>query len=167
MPQGRFVPVWLERRRLGFTLPGPLRVAGTAMGAAGYMSPEQAMGDHVDARSDVFSIGVVLYEMLSGRRPFSGASHVEVMRALLSSEPPSLRTLSANIPGALAQIVQQCLEKAPDARFSSAVELSRALRLLDRGAPPTATTQQAAPSPARKADPRQGIWIAAPAAARL
>src|SRR5260370_22572465 len=72
------------------TATAPLTAAGVTMGTAGYMSPEQAMGDHVDARSAVFSIGVVLYEMLSGRRPFSGASHVEVMRALLSSGPTSL-----------------------------------------------------------------------------
>src|SRR5260370_21804665 len=89
------------------------------------------------------------------------------MRALLSSEPPSLRTLSANIPGALGKIVQQCLEKAPDARFSSAFELSRALRLLDRGARATATIEQVAASPARKGSRRKGIWIARPAAALL
>jgi len=155
------------------TVTAPLTAAGAAMGTVGYMSPEQAMGDHVDARSDVFSIGVVLYELLSGRRPFLGTSHAEIMRAVLSSEPIALHSLSANVPERLAQIVQQCLEKASDARFSTAVELGRALRLLDRGvagsvapAPEasTATMEQVEATPARKGR-RKAVWIAAPAAA--
>jgi eukaryotic-like serine/threonine-protein kinase len=153
------------------TLTTPLTVAGTTIGTAGYMSPEQAMGDHVNARSDVFSIGVVLYELLSGIRPFPGASHAEIMRAVLSSEPVSLHSRAANVPERLAQIVQQCLEKVPEARFSTAVELGRALRLLDPGvsgsvapARATATMQQVAAIRASKG--RKAVWIA-PAAAVL
>jgi serine/threonine-protein kinase len=157
------------------TVTSPLTAVGTAVGTSGYMSPEQAMGDHVDARSDVFSIGVVLYELLSGKRPFPGASHAEIMRAVLSSEPIALQSLSPTVPDRLAQIVRRCLEKEPDARFSTAVDLGRALRLLhsgvSRSAAPepeadTATMEQvaAAPPPKRR---RKVVWIAALAAALL
>jgi eukaryotic-like serine/threonine-protein kinase len=156
------------------TVTAPLTAAGSTIGTAGYMSPEQAMGDHVDARSDVFSIGVVLYELLSGKRPFLGASHAEIMRAVLSSEPIPLRSISANVPERLAQIVQQCLERAPDARFSTAVQLGRALRLLESGASgspepeaDTATMEQVAATPAPKGRRRKAVWIAAPVAALL
>ena len=149
----------------GQTRTTPLTVAGTTIGTAGYMSPEQAMGDYVDARSDVFSIGVVLYELLSGSRPFPGASHAEITRAVLSSEPASLHSLAENVPERLAQIVQQCLEKAPEARFSTAIELGRALRLLDPGvsgsvaqARATATMEQGAAIPTSKG--HKAVWIA-------
>jgi tetratricopeptide (TPR) repeat protein len=114
------------------TTSAPLTVAGVTLGTVGYMAPEQATGDPADARSDVFSIGVVLYELLSGERPFQGSTRTEVIRALLSSEPVALRSQAADVPEPLARIVDRCLEKNPDARYSNAGELVRELRNLER-----------------------------------
>jgi Tol biopolymer transport system component len=103
---------------------------GTVLGTVGYMSPEQVRGEVLDARSDIFSFGVVLYEMLSGRRAFRGASAVETMHAILKSDPPSLGSIGAPAPAALERIVQRCLEKSPDERFRSAHDLAFALEAL-------------------------------------
>jgi Tol biopolymer transport system component len=97
---------------------------GTVLGTAGYMSPEQVRGETVDHRSDLFSFGVVLYEMLSGKRAFAGGSSVEVMNAVLKDQPAAL---PASVPPALALIVRRCLEKEPDRRFQSAADLGFAL----------------------------------------
>jgi Tol biopolymer transport system component len=100
---------------------------GTVMGTAGYMSPEQVRGEEVDQRSDLFSFGVILYEMLGGKRAFSGNSSVEVMNAILKEEPSEL---PASVPEAIAAIVSHCLEKLPERRFQSASDLGYALRLV-------------------------------------
>jgi Tol biopolymer transport system component len=98
---------------------------GTVLGTAGYMSPEQVRGEPADHRADLFSLGVVLYEMLSGKRAFAGASSVEVMNAILKDDPPEL---PASVPPALGRIVRRCLEKEPDRRFQSASDLAFALQ---------------------------------------
>jgi serine/threonine-protein kinase len=95
---------------------------GVVLGTAAYMSPEQVDGRPVDARSDIFSFGVVLYEMLSGSRAFGGTSTVRVLTAVLHDEPPSLVA-----PQALERIVRRCLRKQPADRFSSMGDLKRAL----------------------------------------
>src|ERR1017187_6279168 len=95
---------------------------GVVLGTAGYMSPEQVRGEAVDHRSDLFSFGVVLYEMLGGKRAFAGASSVEVMNAILKEEPPEL---PASVPPALGRIVRRCLEKEPARRFQSAADLAK------------------------------------------
>ena len=118
------------------TTPAPITVAGTVVGTVSYMSPEQAAGDAVDARSDVFSTGVVLYEMLSGRRPFEGASNTEIMRALLSDDPAPLLSSTADLPEALERITVKCLQKKPSGRYGDAAELGSALRALDSGSWP-------------------------------
>jgi len=100
---------------------------GVVLGTAGYMSPEQVRGEVVDHRSDLFSFGVVLYEMLCGKRAFAGDSSVEVMHAILKDEPPEL---PVSVPPALALIVRRCLEKEPDRRFQSAADLGFALESL-------------------------------------
>ncbi|MBI4470913.1 MAG: PD40 domain-containing protein [Acidobacteria bacterium] len=92
---------------------------GVVMGTTGYMSPEQAQGQEIDHRSDIFSFGVILYEMLSGQRPFEGASAAEVMSAILRDDPPALVETDSAIPPALDRVVRHCLEKKPDARFQS------------------------------------------------
>jgi hypothetical protein len=97
---------------------------GTVMGTAGYMSPEQVRGQTVDARSDIFSFGAILYEMLSGRRAFRGNSSVETMNAVLKEDPPDLSSSSSMVPPALQRIVDHCLEKSPDARFQSSRDLA-------------------------------------------
>jgi Tol biopolymer transport system component len=97
---------------------------GMVLGTARYMSPEQVRGEAADHRSDLFSFGVVLYEMLSGKRAFAGDSSVEVMNAILKEEPPEL---PASVPPALDRIVRRCLEKEPARRFQSAADLAFAL----------------------------------------
>ncbi len=101
---------------------------GAVLGTAAYMSPEQAEGKPSDARSDVFSFGVVLYEMLTGRRPFGGDSHISIRMAILNHEPPPPKSLEKDVPSGLQGIVLRCLEKKKELRYSSATELADALQ---------------------------------------
>ncbi len=98
--------------------------AGVVMGTAGYMSPEQVRGEKADQRSDVFSFGAVLYEMLSGQRAFEGRSSADRASAILREHPLDLATKARNIPVALDRIVRHCLEKDPEQRFQSAHDLA-------------------------------------------
>jgi tetratricopeptide (TPR) repeat protein len=109
---------------------------GVVMGTVGYMSPEQVRGQAADPRSDIFSFGLVLYEMLSGRRAFSGVSSIDVMSAILKEDPADLPNLA---PPALKLIVEHCLEKSPDRRFQSARDLAFALQSLSGSGAVTAT----------------------------
>ena len=97
---------------------------GVVMGTTGYMSPEQVRGKPADARSDLFSFGTVLYEMLSGRRAFQGQTSADVMSAILNHEPPELIETNHEISPALDHIVHHCLEKNPNQRFQSAVDIA-------------------------------------------
>ena len=101
---------------------------GTVMGSAGYMSPEQVRGETVDHRSDIFSFGAVLYEMLTGRPAFTRTTAADTMAAILKEDPPE--PSSATIPPALVRIVAHCLEKAREARFQSAHDLAFDLQSL-------------------------------------
>ena len=107
-----------------------LTSAGIAVGTPGYMSPEQARAQPIDHRTDIFSFGSVLYEMLSGRPAFDGYSAVEIMHAVLNVDPPSLMTLDLKIPPALDAVVTHCMEKNPRDRFQSARDLAFQLRML-------------------------------------
>jgi serine/threonine-protein kinase len=100
---------------------------GTVMGTATYMSPEQVRGLPVDARSDIFSLGSVLYEMVTGRRAFPGKTAADSMAAILKDTPPDPAESGKAIPLALARVITRCLEKAPDERFQSARDLTYAL----------------------------------------
>ncbi|MEO8055792.1 MAG: protein kinase [Acidobacteriota bacterium] len=100
---------------------------GTVFGTVAYMSPEQVRGLPLDHRSDIFSFGVVLYEMLSGRRAFKRDTSAETMTAILREEPPDLSGSGKNIPPALDRIVGHCLEKSPERRFGSAHDVAFAL----------------------------------------
>jgi eukaryotic-like serine/threonine-protein kinase len=113
---------------------------GSVIGTPGYMSPEQVRGEPLDARSDIFSLGAVLHEMLSGQRAFPGAGVVESGYAILNADPPSL---PASVPPAVGQVVQRCLEKDPERRFQTAADLGFALEVVRN---PTAS---AAPVPRR------------------
>lgn len=98
--------------------------AGTVMGTVGYMSPEQIRGKHADPRSDIFSFGAILYEMLSGKRAFHGDSAADTMSAILKEDPPDLSETNRNISPALERIVRHCLEKNPNERFQSARDVA-------------------------------------------
>jgi serine/threonine protein kinase len=93
---------------------------GTVMGTAGYMSPEQVRGEALDARSDIFSFGAILYEMLTGKRAFEGDTAVETMSAVLKDDPPELSRIGQIAPPPMADVVPRCLEKKPDDRYQSA-----------------------------------------------
>jgi eukaryotic-like serine/threonine-protein kinase len=97
---------------------------GVVMGTAGYMSPEQVRGVAVDARSDIFSFGALLYEMLSGNRAFRGDTAADTMSAILKEDPPDLTETNRNVSPALDRIVQHCLEKNPESRFHSASDIA-------------------------------------------
>jgi serine/threonine-protein kinase len=101
--------------------------AGTVMGTLGYMSPEQVRGEVVDHRTDIFSLGVVLYEMVAGRRPFAGGTAADTITAILTQDPPALAQVSGDAPAGLEAIIRRCLEKSTDERFGQAQELAQAL----------------------------------------
>ena len=103
---------------------------GTILGTVGYMSPEQVRGVAMDHRTDIFSFGAILYEMLTGRRAFSGGSQVETMNAILKEDPPEFADISPNLPSSIDRIVRRCLEKDPNDRFHSAHDLAIALEAL-------------------------------------
>ncbi len=105
---------------------------GIAIGTAHYMSPEQALGKEVDRRTDIFSLGVVLYLMATGRLPFPGTSAAEAVHRIVHSKPESIARLNANIPIDLEYIVRKCLEKDPGRRYQSAQELLLDLKELKR-----------------------------------
>jgi Tol biopolymer transport system component len=100
-----------------------LTTPGMVVGTASYMSPEQARGRTVDHRSDIFSFGITLYEMLSGKSPFEKETAVETMTAIINDEPPDLKDVVLNLPPVLYRVVSHCLEKSPDARFQSSRDL--------------------------------------------
>ena len=106
------------------TMTGPSHTEpGVVMGTAGYMSPEQVRGEVVDHRSDIFSFGAILYEMISGKRAFKGDTGIETMNAILKEDPPELSESGLNVMPALERIVHHCLEKEPGLRFQSARDL--------------------------------------------
>jgi len=106
------------------TAAAPVTEAGVVMGTAGYMSPEQVRGGAVDCRTDIFSFGAVLYEMLSGQRAFKRDTAADTMAAILNDDPPELLESGHQVPPALDRIVRHCLEKSPDHRFQSARDLA-------------------------------------------
>ncbi|HTA66861.1 MAG TPA: protein kinase [Bryobacteraceae bacterium] len=129
---------------------------GMVMGTAGYMSPEQVRGEPVDARSDIFSLGCVLYEMIGGRRAFQAPSSVETMNAILKEDPPDLDPGTS--PPALSSIIRRCLEKRPEQRFQSAADLAFALHAL------TPSSSSTAPGPVAVPRRRWITWAVAIAA---
>ena len=123
---------------------------GTVLGTAGYMSPEQVRGAAVDHRSDIFSLGCVLYEMLTGRRAFRRDTAAETMTAILREEPPELAVSNTEAGPALDRIVRHCLEKAPSERFQSARDLAFDLEAVLQGSGRSAPVAAAAgPVPRR------------------
>ncbi|MBA3304006.1 MAG: Stk1 family PASTA domain-containing Ser/Thr kinase, partial [Acidimicrobiia bacterium] len=117
-----------------------LTQTGTVMGTATYFSPEQARGETVDARTDVYSLGVVLYEMLTGRPPFSGDNPVSVAYKHVQETPRAPRQLNPDIPVALEAVTLKAMAKDPDARYATAEELRADLRRFRSSQPVTAPT---------------------------
>jgi serine/threonine protein kinase/tetratricopeptide (TPR) repeat protein len=128
----------------------PQTTAGVVMGTVSYMSPEQARGRPVDCRSDQFSLGIILYEMLTGRRPFDRDSIGDTMAAIIRDEPASIKSSNTDVPADLITIIENCLAKDRDDRYQSTRELARELRDvrdgLATGTGPGATTHRLKPS---------------------
>jgi TolB-like protein/tetratricopeptide (TPR) repeat protein len=138
---------------------------GVVMGTVPYMSPEQVSGREVDPRSDLFSLGVILYELASGERPFQGGSPAELASAILRDTPRPLAARREDLPGELVRVVARCLEKNAAERFASARDVKNALRGAIRGvSSPAGMTAPAWPaaegtdSGAARAD--EGFWVA-------
>jgi serine/threonine protein kinase/Tfp pilus assembly protein PilF len=126
---------------------------GLVLGTVHYMSPEQALGRAVDQRSDIFSLGVVLYEMATGRRAFGGASTTETIENVVHQQPEPIARFNYDVPSELERIIRKCLEKQPGARYQSARELLTDLRNLRRDS----TSGERILTPRRKSAP---LWIA-------
>ncbi|HLW88718.1 MAG TPA: protein kinase [Terriglobales bacterium] len=138
---------------------------GVVMGTPAYMSPEQTSGRPLDHRTDIFSLGVLLHEMATGRRPFDGNSSAELVSAILRDTPPSVTDVRPDLPGDLARIVRRCLEKDPRHRVQTARDVSNEFRDLTRqtsgklASAVTSTSRNAAgkDSGATRAD--EGFWV--------
>jgi Tol biopolymer transport system component/predicted Ser/Thr protein kinase len=129
---------------------------GVVMGTLGYMSPEQVKGKPADARSDIFSFGAILYEMLSGQRAFHRDTAAETISAILREDPPDLSTTNQNVPPGLERLVAHCLEKNPEQRFHSAHDLAFDLESVSGASGARAATPSAAGWHAR---PRAGSAV--------
>lgn len=129
----------------GGTLPG------VVMGTVGYMAPEQIRGLPADARTDIFSFGLILYEMVAGRPAFRAATNADTQAAILKEEPQHLSVTNANVPPGLEQIVYHCLEKEPQRRFQSASDIAFSLQSLSTpGSSPSGTGRLVMLPPARR-----------------
>jgi serine/threonine protein kinase len=133
---------------------------GAVLGTLTYMSPEQCCGEDIDLRSDLFSVGTVLYELLSGSRAFQGRNANEVAHRLLAAEPPDLETLVPSLPGELVQVVRKSMEKSRDRRYPSAQAMADALRSPVSEVPPASSPSSEARTVARM--PRAVVEPAAP-----
>ncbi len=134
---------------------------GLVMGTAGYMSPEQVRAKPTDNRSDIFSFGAILYEMISGKRAFHGESAADTMSAILREETPELSETARNVPPGLERIVRHCLEKHPAQRFQSAGDLAFDLESLTEISATTKSGAQAAVQQASVQTSRRSLVAAA------
>ena len=150
----------------GSELPTDLRTReGVVMGTVPYMSPEQVSGLAVDHRTDIFSLGIILYEMATGQRPFQGRSSAELASAILRDAPRPLGELRSDLPVGLGPVIDRSLQKSPADRFPSALELREALRALQSGPASTQTAAAPASRPVAAVDSgaaraEEGFWVA-------
>ncbi len=137
----------------------PLSAAGSMIGTVQYMSPEQIQGVEADARSDIFSFGVMLFEMVTGKRTFEGKTQASIVGQILAVDPPSVSTLRPQTPPGLARVIRLCLDKDPDERIQTAHDLKLQLQAIVETAP--TAVQAVAVAPARRS------WLAWTVAAVL
>jgi eukaryotic-like serine/threonine-protein kinase len=137
----------------------PLTAQGTIVGTFQYMSPEQTEGREADARSDIFALGAMLYEMATGKRAFTGKSQASLVAAILASEPPPISTVQPMSPPALEQVIKSCLAKDPDDRFQTVHDLKLQLKWIAQAS----ASQMAAPAQvrARRVVQKRTLMIAA------
>jgi predicted Ser/Thr protein kinase len=141
--------------------PGPgLTRTGVILGTPGYMAPEQLSGRRADARSDVFALGVLLYEMIGGHPPFGDSASWTVISAVLERDPPPLGRIAAGVTPALERVVDTCLAKAPESRYPSAGAVAAALELVleDLVRPGTGTADREAPPPSPPPGVAGQLW---------
>jgi serine/threonine protein kinase len=142
------------------TLTNPITRAGAVLGTLYYMAPEQVEGREADERADIFSFGVVLYEMVTGQRPFTGDTQAAVLATVLKDQPPSMSQRQPATPRALERLVRKCLEKKPEDRWHSARDLKPALELIDLDAPPPSSASTSIPIPVPTPSKRKWLWPA-------
>ena len=141
------------------TVTEPITRAGAILGTLYYMSPEQVEGKEADERSDIFSFGVVFYEMITGQRPFNGDTQAAVLASLLKDQPPPMNQRQPGVPRAIERMVRKCLEKKPDDRWHSARDLKPMLELIDLDAPPSSMSSASASIPIPVQTPARKPWL--------
>jgi len=144
---------------------GSLTGVGLVMGTVPYMSPEQLQGRSVDHRTDIFSFGVVLYELATGTRPFRGESSAELISAIMRDEPQPVDERNASLPRHLGRIIAHCLEKDPEQRFQSAKDVRNELKALRRELDSAPSSMAFAAAAARGTRLRRWAWVAGTIAA--